>query len=144
ARASHCIHPDLPRSGDAPDQLNRVSSEARSKRRPTSRINSAPAYSNVNRNCSAMAARGHGDHAPVSIKLGRNCRRATNDCESHRQSEGAHTIANHESAHRQVVLAHKRSPGDGGTPGLRVPFGGEPVMGRETHHKPVLYTPLCI
>jgi hypothetical protein len=42
---------------------------------------------------------------------------------------------------RDVV---KRSPGDGGTPGLRVPFGGEPVMGREAHHKLWLYTPLCI
>jgi len=72
ARASYRIHSHLPRSGNATDQLNGVSSETRSKRRPTSRKNSATAYSNVNRNCSAVAAGSHGDQAPVSVKLGRN------------------------------------------------------------------------
>jgi hypothetical protein len=71
ARASHGIHPDLPRGGNAPDQLNRVMSERGSERGSTSRINSAPAYSNVNRDFSAMAAGGHGEHAPVSVEVGR-------------------------------------------------------------------------
>src|SRR5262249_51376117 len=92
-----------------------------------------------------MAAGSHGEHAPVSIKLGRNCRSTTNDCESHRQSEGPRTSANHESPHGVGWRAHKRSPGKtGGTPGLRVPFGGtcdgqKPinVMGR----KPITSNP---
>src|SRR6476646_5439713 len=113
-RASHCLHLDLPRGGNAAAQLNRVMSESGSERASTSRINSATAYSNVNRDFSAMAAGSHGDHAPVSVELGRNCGRSgTEDCESHRQSEGAHTTANHESPPRWL-LANKRSPGDGG------------------------------
>jgi hypothetical protein len=52
-----------------------------------------------------MAAGSHGDHAPVSVELGRNCGRSgTDDCESGRQSEGALTIANHGSPHTCVVL----------------------------------------
>ena len=91
ARASHCIHPDMPRGGNAAAQLNRVKSE-----RSTRRMNSAAVYSEANLDVSAMAAGSHGDHAPVSIELGRNCGRSgTDDCGSGRQSEGAHTIANH-------------------------------------------------
>jgi hypothetical protein len=56
ARASHCIHPHLPGGGNAPHQLNHVMSENGSERASASRINSATAYSNVNRNFSAMAA----------------------------------------------------------------------------------------
>jgi hypothetical protein len=116
ARASDCIHPDLPRGGNAPDQLNRVMSERGSERGSTSRINSATAYSNVNRDASTMAAGSHGDHAPISIELGRSCRPSgTDDCESHRESEGAHnTIANHESPHRCVVLNSLNAPFDVG------------------------------
>ena len=76
ARASHCIHPDLPHGGDTPDQLNWVMSESGSERASASRINSATAYSNVDGDFSAMAAGSHGDHAPVSIELGRICRRS--------------------------------------------------------------------
>jgi hypothetical protein len=71
-------------------------SESGSERASARRKNLATAYSNVNRDFSAMAAGSHGDHAPISIELGRNCRPSrTDDCESHRESEGAHTIANH-------------------------------------------------
>src|SRR5262249_40187144 len=95
-----CIHPHLPRSGDAPDQLNRVMRESSSERRPTSRKNAATAYSNVNSNCSAVAARSHGDHAPVSVKLGRNSgRNGRDDCENGRQSEGIRTVGKHRSPH---------------------------------------------
>ena len=87
ARASHCIHPDLPRGGNAPHQLNWVKNESRSERASTSRINSATAYSNVNRDFSAMAAGSHGDHDPVSVELGRNCGRSgTDDREGGRES----------------------------------------------------------
>ena len=110
ARASHCIHADLPRGGNAPHQLNRVMSESGSERASTSRINSATAYSNVNRDFSAMAAGSNGDHAPVSIELGRICGRdGTDDCEDGRQSEGAPTIANHRSPHTVSVYAHTLS-----------------------------------
>ena len=54
ARASHCIHPDLPRGGNAAAQLNRVKDK-----RSTSGINSAVAYAKANRNFSAMAAGRH-------------------------------------------------------------------------------------
>ena len=98
AWSSYRINSHLPRSGNATNQLNGVSSETRSKRRPTSRINSAMAYSNLNRDCPAVTARSHGDHAPVSVKLGRNSGRSgTDDCESHRHSERAQTIPDHES-----------------------------------------------
>ena len=100
ARPSHCIHPDLPRGGNAAVQLNRVASE-----RSTSRMNSAAAYSKANVDFSAMAAGGHGDHEPVSVELRRICGRSgTDDCESGRQSEGAHTIANHGSPHTTFYL----------------------------------------
>jgi hypothetical protein len=43
-----------------------------------------------------MAAGSHGDHAPVSVELRRNCRpNETDDCEAGGESKGAHTIANH-------------------------------------------------
>jgi hypothetical protein len=108
AGASHCINPDLPRGGNAAGQLNPVKNE-----RSTSRINSAAAYPKANRNLSAMAAGRHGDHAPASVELGRNCGRSgTDDCESGQQSEGAHTIANHGSPHTCVVLlVNSRCPG---------------------------------
>jgi hypothetical protein len=140
-RASHCIHPDLARGGNSPHQLNRVMSESGSKRGSASRINSAAAYSDANRNCSAMAAGSHGDHAPTTIELGRNCRRSgTDDCESARQSEGAHTIANHESTHGYYT-ADRRSPGEGGgTPGLPVPLGGTYDGGRQNPSQPSLYS----
>ena len=100
ARASHCIHPDLPRGGNAAVQLNRVASE-----RSTSRMNSAAAYSKANVDFSAMAAGRHGDHEPVSVELGRICGRSgTDDCESGRHSEGAHTNANHGSPHTSFYL----------------------------------------
>src|SRR4029077_12910523 len=76
----------------------------------TSRINSAVAYPKANRDFSAMATGSHGDHAPVSVELGRKCGRSgTDDCESGRQSEGAHTIANHGSPHTCVVLLVKNA-----------------------------------
>jgi len=100
ARAGHCIHPDLSRGGNAAAQLNRVRNK-----RSTSRINSAVAYPKANRDFSAMATGSHGDHAPVSVELGRNCGRSgIENCESGRQSEGAHTIANHGSPHTCVVM----------------------------------------
>ena len=100
ARPSHCIHPDLPRGGNAAVQLNWVASE-----RATSRMNSAAAYSKANVDFSAMAAGRHGDHEPVSVELGRICGRSgTDDCESGRQSEGAHTNANHGSPHTSFYL----------------------------------------
>ena len=96
ARASHCIHPDLPRGGNAAAQLNRVRNES-----STSGINSAVAYPEAYRDFSAMATGSYGDHAPVSVELGRKCGRSgTDDCESGPQREGAHTIANHGSPHR--------------------------------------------
>jgi hypothetical protein len=43
-----------------------------------------------------MAAGSHGDHAPVSVELRRNCRlNETDDCEAGGESKEAHTIANH-------------------------------------------------
>ena len=100
ARASHCIHPDLPGGGNAPDQLNWVMSENGSERASASRINSATAYSNVDRDFSAMAAGSHGDHAPVSVELRRNCRlNETNDCEAGAESEDAHLVVNHGGPH---------------------------------------------
>src|SRR5262245_57884612 len=59
ARASHGIHSGLPRSGNAAAQLNRITIET-----PASGINAAMAYSKANRDFSAVAASGHGDHAP--------------------------------------------------------------------------------
>ena len=44
ARASHCIHPDLPRGGNAADQLNGVASKTSTRRK-----NSALAYYKANR-----------------------------------------------------------------------------------------------
>ena len=99
-RASHCLHLNLPRGGNAAAQLNRVRSE-----RSTGGINSTAAYSKANRDLSAMAAGSHSDHAPVSVELGRSCRRdGTDDREDGRQSEGAPTIANHRSPH--TVCTH--------------------------------------
>jgi hypothetical protein len=107
ARASQCIHPSLPRGGNAAGQLNWVASE-----RATSRINSAAAYSKANVDFSAMAAGSHGDHEPVSVGLGRNCGRSgTDNCESGRQGEGADTIANHWSPHACVLLVNSSCPG---------------------------------
>lgn len=106
ARASHCIHPDIPRGGNAAAQLNRVKSE-----RSTGRINSAAVYSEADVDVSAMAAGSLGDHAPVSIELGRNCGRSgTNDCGSDRQNDAAHTIASHGSPHfvKPLVLLSGR------------------------------------
>ena len=95
ARASHCIHLDLPGGGNAPAQLNWVRNEG-----TTSRINSAVAYSKANRDSSAMAAGSHDDHVPVSVELGRKRGRSgTDDCESGPQSERPHTIANHGRPH---------------------------------------------
>src|SRR5215831_8851814 len=140
-RASHCIHPDLARGGNPPHQLKRVMSESGSKRGSASRKNSAAAYSDVNRNCSAMAAGSHGDHAPATIELGRNCRRSgKDDCESARQSEGAHTIANHESTHGWVIRLIGEAPAKGGTPGLPVPLGGTYDGARQNPSQPSLYS----
>ena len=102
ARASHCLHLDLPRGGYAAAQLNRIRSE-----RSTGGINSTAAYSKANRDLSAMAAGSHSDHAPVSVELGSICGRdGTDDCEDGRQSEGAPTIANHRSPHTVSVQTH--------------------------------------
>jgi hypothetical protein len=99
-RASHRIQSGLPRGGHAAAQLNPVKSE-----RSTGRINSAAAYAKADRNSSAMAVGGHGDHAPCSVELSRNrWRSGTNDCQRARQSEGAHTIANHGSPHMFVAI----------------------------------------
>src|SRR6185295_4978426 len=54
ARASHCLHLDLPRGGHAAAQLNRIRSE-----RSTGGINSTAAYSEANRDLSAMATGSH-------------------------------------------------------------------------------------
>jgi hypothetical protein len=98
AWASHRIHADLPGRGNAADQLNLVASETSPGRK-----NSAVVYSKANGDFSAMAAGGHGDHVPVSVKLGRNCRRSeTDDCESGRESEGAHTVGNPGCPHSEV------------------------------------------
>jgi hypothetical protein len=89
ARASHCIHPDLPRGGNAAAQLNRVKDK-----RSTSGIKPAVAYAKANRNFSAMAASRHGDHAPFAVERGRNCGQSgTEDCESGPQTEGTQSIA---------------------------------------------------
>jgi hypothetical protein len=97
-RTSHRGHPDLPRGRNATSQPNGVKNE-----RSTSGIDSAAAYSKTNRDSSAMAARRHCDHAPVSVERGRNCGRSgTDDCESG-ESEGAHTNANHGTSHTCVV-----------------------------------------
>jgi len=75
-------------------------SENGSERASASRINSATAYSNVDRDFSAMAAGSHGDHAPVSVELRRNCRlNETNDCEAGAESEDAHLVVNHGGPH---------------------------------------------
>jgi hypothetical protein len=65
AWACHCIQPGLPRGGNATAQLNPVQSK-----RSTSGINLPSAYSKANRDFSAMAAGGHGDHAPISVEMG--------------------------------------------------------------------------
>ena len=95
ARASHCIHPHMPRRRNAAAQLNGVKSE-----RSTSRINSATVYAEADVDGSAMAASSVDCHAPVSIELGGNCWRSrANDCPSGQQDNGAHAIANHGSPH---------------------------------------------
>src|SRR5262249_61776923 len=113
------------------------------ERASASRINSATAYSNVNRDFSAMAAGSQSDHSPVSVELGRRCgQNGTNDWNSQRQREGAHTIANHESP--LMFRFIREAPA---TAGGHRGFGfrwGEPVMGRETHHLHMFYIPLCI
>jgi hypothetical protein len=92
ARACHCIHANLSRGGNAPTHLDPMKSE-----RATSRMNSAVTYSKANRNFSAMTARGHGEHAPVSVELGGSCGRSgSDDCECD-QREGTQTnFADHE------------------------------------------------
>jgi hypothetical protein len=73
-----------------------------------------------------MAAGRHRDHRPVSIELGRNCGRSrTDDCESGRQSEGAHTIANQGILLRvlrkhtgEKALSNRHSLADGVEPSL--------------------------
>jgi hypothetical protein len=90
ARASHGTQTGLPGGGNAAAHLNRVKSEG-----AAGRMNAAAAYSETNLDRSAMAAGSHGDHIPVSIRLGRNWRSGTDDCSSGGQSDGAHTIANH-------------------------------------------------
>jgi hypothetical protein len=83
-------------------------SERGSEGASTSRINSAMAYSNVNGDLSAMAIGGHGEHAPGSVELGRNCRRnETEDCEGSRESEVANTIGNHGRSHSGGSELHK-------------------------------------
>jgi hypothetical protein len=100
ARASHRIHPGLTRGGNAAAQLNWVS-----RKRSTRRMNSAAIYSEANLDVAAVAMGSFSDHAPASIELARNCGRSgTDDCESRRQSEGAHTIVNHGSPHTCVAL----------------------------------------
>ena len=114
ARASHCLHLDLPRAGNAPHQPKRVMSENGSERASTSGVNSTAAYSKADRDLSAMATGSHSDHAPVSIELGRICGPdETDDCEDGRQSEGAPTIANHRSPHTvgQCVHIHPKEKG---------------------------------
>jgi hypothetical protein len=91
-----------------------------------SRVHATTAYSEADRNAPAMAAGSHGQHAPISIKLGRHCRqRGTDDCESHRQSKGAHTIANHDSPHGCVLLI-REAPANGGHTGASGSVAGEP------------------
>jgi hypothetical protein len=105
--ASHCLHLDLPRGGNAAAQLNGVRSE-----RSTGGINSTAAYSKANRDLPAMAAGSHSDHAPVSVELGRICGRdGTDDCGHGRQSEGEPTIANHGSPHTVSVHTHPKWKG---------------------------------
>ena len=71
ARASHCRHLDLTRAGNAAAYLDRIDSE-----KSISRMNAAAVYAESNRYGSAVAAGSHGDHAPASIGLGRNCGRS--------------------------------------------------------------------
>jgi hypothetical protein len=64
-------------------------------------------YAKANWDSSAVTAGSHGEHAPVSVELCRNCRRSeTDDCESGSEKEGAHTIASHRCPHSGVEL-HK-------------------------------------
>ena len=80
ARTSHGIHLGMPRSRNAAVQPDRVKGE-----RSAGRKNAAAVYSKANLDGSAMAAGSGGDHAPVSIDLGRNCWRGrTRDCGSGR------------------------------------------------------------
>jgi hypothetical protein len=65
ARARNCIQSGLSRGRNTTAQPNPVQSK-----RATSGINLPSAYSKANRDFSAMAAGGHGDHAPISVEMG--------------------------------------------------------------------------
>jgi hypothetical protein len=68
-------------------------------------MNSAATYSEANLDDAAVTVGSLSDHIPAPIELARNCGRSgTDDCESRRQSEGAHTIVNHGSPHTFAVL----------------------------------------
>jgi hypothetical protein len=113
ARASLGIDPSLPRGGNAPGQLNPVKSEF-----STGGINLAAAYCHANRDVSAMATGGHSDHVPVSVEPARNCGwSATDDRESGRESESAHTITNHGVLMRALWAHAARN--EGNAPGRR-------------------------
>jgi hypothetical protein len=91
----HGVHLGSPRGRNAAAQPDWVKRE-----RSAGRKNAAVAYSKADLDGSAMAAGSGGDHAPVSIELGRTCRRRrTRDCGSGRQDDGARTIANHGRPH---------------------------------------------
>src|SRR5262244_3390828 len=92
ARASDGIHLSVTRGRNAATQPDRIESE-----KPTGRKNAAAVYAEVNLDGSAMAPRRGGDHAPVSIELGRNCRQnRANDGGKGRKADGARAMANHE------------------------------------------------
>ena len=103
ARASHCIHPHLPRRGNAPHQLNQVMSENGSEGTSASRINSATAYSNVKRDFSAMPAGSYGDHSPMSVELDAIAGRMEQMIATASDRAKAHIrLPIHESPHRCV------------------------------------------
>jgi hypothetical protein len=93
ARSGHGVYLSLPRARNAATQPDRVESE-----KPAGRKNPAAVDTEANLDGSTMAPGRGGDHAPISIKLGRNCwwSRA-NDCGSARQADAARMMADHES-----------------------------------------------
>ena len=93
ARSGDSIDLSLPRARNAATQRDRIESE-----KPAGRKNAAAVDTEANLDGSTMAPGRGGDHAPISIKLGRNCWRSrANNCGNARQADAARMMSNHES-----------------------------------------------
>jgi len=98
-RAGHAFDLGRARAGNEPGQGNLVHDETSAGCR-----NVAAVDGHANLDDAAMAAGGRQGHVPAAVERGRSCgQNRSDDCESGRQSEGAHTIASHASPHNCVV-----------------------------------------